>query len=54
MKVAIYARYSSDNQRDASIADQMRVCRAFAERQGWTIAQEYSDHAVSSVRTLTM
>jgi site-specific DNA recombinase len=38
MKVAIYARYSSDNQRDASITDQMRVCRAFAERQGWTIA----------------
>ena len=41
MKVAIYARYSSDNQRDASIADQMRICRDFAERQGWTIAQEY-------------
>ena len=39
MKVAIYARYSSDNQRDASIADQLRVCRAFAERQGWTIAR---------------
>ena len=47
LPVAIYARYSSDNQRDASITDQMRVCRAFAERQGWTIAQEYSDHAVS-------
>jgi hypothetical protein len=31
---------------DASIADLMRVCRAFAERQGWVIAQEYSDHAV--------
>ena len=27
MKVAIYARYSSDNQRDASIADQFRMCR---------------------------
>ena len=39
VKVAIYARYSSDNQRDASIADQLRVCRAFAERQGWTIAR---------------
>ena len=52
MKVAIYARYSSDNQRDASIADQMRVCRAFAERQGWTIAQEYSDHAVSGATLL--
>lgn len=47
MRVALYARYSSDNQRDASIADQMRDCRAYAERQGWTIAQEYSDHAVS-------
>ena len=53
MKVAIYARYSSDNQRDASIADQMRVCRAFAERQGWTIAQEYPDHAVSGATRRT-
>ena len=52
MKVAIYARYSSDNQRDASIADQMRVCRAFAERQGWAISQEYSDHAVSGATLL--
>src|SRR6476659_2016841 len=52
MKVAIYARYSSDNQRDASITDQMRVCRAFAERQGWTIAQEYSDYAVSGATLL--
>ena len=31
MKVALYARYSSDNQRDASIADQLRVCRAYAD-----------------------
>ena len=30
MKVALYARYSSDNQRDASIADQLRVCRTHA------------------------
>jgi resolvase-like protein len=44
--------FSSDNQRDASIADQMRVCRTFAERQGWTIAQEYSDHAVSGATLL--
>ncbi len=47
MKVAIYARYSSENQRDASIADQFRVCREFAQRQGWHIAAEFSDHAVS-------
>ena len=39
MKVAIYARYSSENQRDASIADQFRVCREFAQRQGWHIAR---------------
>jgi site-specific DNA recombinase len=52
MRVALYARYSSDNQRDASIADQLRVCRAFAERHGWTITQEYSDHAVSGATLL--
>src|SRR5919106_2401776 len=46
MKVAIYARYSSDNQRDASIGDQFRICREFANRQGWHIAAEYSNHAV--------
>ena len=47
MKVALYARYSSDSQRDASIADQLRVCRSHAERQGWFIVEEYTDHAVS-------
>jgi len=52
MKVAIYARYSSDNQRDASIADQFRICREFARRQGWQIAKEYSDHAVSGATLL--
>jgi hypothetical protein len=41
VKVAFYARYSTDNQRDASIADQLRVCRAYAERQSWTICEEY-------------
>lgn len=47
MKVAIYARYSSDNQRDASIADQLRMCRLHAEKQGWQIIEEYTDHAIS-------
>ena len=52
MKVAIYARYSSDNQRDASIADQLRVCREFAARQGWTVVQEFTDHAISGATLL--
>ena len=47
MKVALYARYSSDSQRDASIADQFRLCREHAQKQGWQVVEEYSDHAVS-------
>ncbi len=30
----IYARYSSDNQREESIEGQLRECMAFAERSG--------------------
>ena len=52
MKAVIYARYSSDNQREASIADQFRICREFARRQGWHIEREYSDHAVSGATLL--
>lgn len=46
-RVALYARYSSDNQRDASIEDQLRQCRERAAREGWTIVEAYSDRAVS-------
>jgi site-specific DNA recombinase len=52
VKVAIYARYSSDNQRDASIADQLRVCRLHAEKQGWQVVEEYTDHAISGASLL--
>ncbi|MEN3148467.1 recombinase family protein [Neorhizobium sp. IRAMC:178] len=47
MKVALYARYSSDNQRDASIEDQLRICRTRAQREGWTIVDSYTDRAIS-------
>ena len=47
ISAAIYARFSTDLQRNASIEDQIRVCREHAERQGWQIAQCYTDHAVS-------
>jgi site-specific DNA recombinase len=46
-KVAIYARFSSDKQRDASIDDQFRLCREHAEKEGWTVVNCYSDRAVS-------
>ena len=47
IKVAIYARYSSDNQRDASIEDQFRLRRERAEKEGWKVLDSYSDHAIS-------
>ena len=47
IKVAIYARYSSDLQREASIEDQIRVCEERARREGWKIVNHYTDHAVS-------
>ena len=43
-RAALYARYSSDQQRQASIADQFRICRA---RAGWSVAGSYRDAAVS-------
>ncbi len=52
MRVAVYARYSSDNQREASIADQLRICREHAARQGWTVTDEFTDHAVSGATLL--
>jgi site-specific DNA recombinase len=39
MRAAIYARYSSDNQRDASIEDQVRLCRERIERESWSPVQ---------------
>lgn len=41
IKCAIYARYSSENQREASIEDQIRKCRDFAAQRGWTVLEEH-------------
>ena len=38
MKAVIYARYSSDSQREESIEGQLRECTAFAEKNGIKIA----------------
>ncbi len=52
IKAAIYARYSSDNQRNASIADQIRLCRLFASKESWRVEAEYTDHAISGATLL--
>ena len=36
MTAVIYARYSSDNQREESIEGQIRECTAYAEKNGIT------------------
>ncbi len=50
MRCAIYARYSSDLQRESSIEDQIRKCREYAAARGWAIQEQYvrSDRAVSA------
>ena len=39
MTAVIYARYSSDNQREESIEGQIRECTAYAEKNGITIGE---------------
>lgn len=46
----IYARYSSNNQRDVSIDQQVDKCREFAERNGYRIVEVYSDAAMSGIK----
>lgn len=46
-KAVIYARFSCNRQREASIEDQLRVCREWCAREGYEVAAEYCDRAVS-------
>ena len=48
MTGVIYARYSSDNQREESIEGQLRECNEYAEKNGITIVATYIDRAVSA------
>ena len=48
MNGVIYARYSSENQREESIEGQIRECKAFAERNDIKIVGEYIDRAKSA------
>lgn len=47
IRAALYARYSSDQQSSASIADQQRICRERAEREGWQLVGSYEDAAIT-------
>ena len=47
MKAVIYARYSSDNQREESIEGQIRECKEYAEHKGYTVIDTYIDRAIT-------
>ncbi len=51
LRVVLYARYSSDRQSEHSIDDQLRICRAHAEHQGWTVVATFHDAALSGTST---
>lgn len=50
-RTAIYARYSSDNQRAESIDEQIRACRYYAQQTGlYDIVAVYKDEALSGYK----
>ena len=48
MKAIIYARYSSDSQREESVEGQIRECTEYANYNGITIIGTYIDRALSA------
>src|SRR5262249_12634622 len=54
MRAAIYARYSTDLQREASIEDQVRICRQRIEQEGWQLIATYPDAAASGESRLRL
>ncbi len=52
MRAVIYARYSTQLQRDASIEDQIRVCRERIDHESWTYLHVYTDRGLSGASRL--
>lgn len=46
-RAVLYARYSTDRQRETSIADQLREAHARAQREGWAIVAQHADEGIS-------
>src|ERR1035437_9087390 len=51
LRAVIYARYSSENQREASIDDQISLCRERISLEGWTLINAFGDAAISGATT---
>src|ERR1700674_2584110 len=50
--VALYARYSTDNQSVVSIEEQVRICREHAGRERWQVVDTYHDAAISGASVI--
>lgn len=48
MRAVIYARYSSDNQREESIEGQLRECKEYTDYNEMTVVATYIDRALSA------
>ncbi len=47
MRIALYARYSTEMQREASIDDQFRNCEKHLNGNGWKVTNRFKDEAMS-------
>jgi site-specific DNA recombinase len=47
IRAAIYARFSSDRQKDRSIDDQIALCRDLCAREGMAVISTFEDRAIS-------
>ena len=47
MRAALYARFSTDRQSEASVEDQFRVCERLADREGFEVVQRFEDRGIS-------
>lgn len=51
MRAALYARFSTDLQREESIDDQYRSCERVASAQGFEVVARYADEGISGGKT---
>ncbi len=54
MRACLYARYSTDNQSQNSIADQLRAGRERVAREGWSIVASHSDEGISGATPVAL
>jgi len=47
LRAAVYARFSSENQNDRSIKDQIGLCRDLCKREGMQVVAVFEDRAIS-------